>query len=203
MKFVLDQLERLNACAVASRFKGRMDFARVGAFGHSIGGRVAARTCQLEKRVKACLSLDGLARRLHFDENPDGSTLQQPFMVIRQPYKVPPDEVLARMKKTRDQLIEENRQARRDFFESVRAGSYDVSVKTPDINHQSFTDLPLLESGQSEETMKARRRALDLTRTYLRAFFDRHLLGGAAPLLEADAEQLPEVEMTRYQFRAR
>src|SRR5262245_66499886 len=35
-------LERLNAGAVASRFNGRMDLASVGAFGHSIGGRVAA-----------------------------------------------------------------------------------------------------------------------------------------------------------------
>jgi hypothetical protein len=203
MKFVLDQLERLNSGAVLSRFKGRMELAGVGVFGHSIGGRVAARTCQLEKRVKACLSLDGLARRRHFDENPDGSTLQQPFMIIRQPYKLPPDEVLVRMKKTRDQLIEENRHVRQDFFESVKAGSYDVSVKTPGINHQSFTDLPLLESGQSEETIKACRRAMEITRTYLRSFFDHHMLGRAAPLLEAGAAQPPEVEMTRYQFRAR
>ncbi len=202
LMFVLDQLERLNAGAISSRFKGRLDLAGVGAFGHSLGGRVAARTCQLDKRLKACLSLDGLARKPHFDEKPDGSTLQQPFMVIRQPYKVPPDEVLARMKKTREQQIEENRKIRQDFFESVKAGSYDLSVNTPGINHQSFSDLPLLESGQSEETMNARRTAMEITRKYIRAFFDRYVQGRKAPLLEAGAEKPLEVEMTRYQFRA-
>ncbi|HEY7543743.1 MAG TPA: hypothetical protein VID27_02615, partial [Blastocatellia bacterium] len=44
-RFVLDQLEKLNAGNPASQFRGHLDLTRVGALGHSIGGVAAAQIC--------------------------------------------------------------------------------------------------------------------------------------------------------------
>src|SRR5438132_5392225 len=38
---------------------GAIDFRRIGAFGHSQGGRSAATACMLDSRIKACLNEDG------------------------------------------------------------------------------------------------------------------------------------------------
>ena len=37
-------------------FYARLDTGKIGAFGHSIGGLTAARTCQIDLRVKACMA---------------------------------------------------------------------------------------------------------------------------------------------------
>jgi predicted dienelactone hydrolase len=50
-------------------FAGRLDLARVGAFGHSFGGIVAARACQRDPRIKACL-------------NQDGAIANQPYLLV-------------------------------------------------------------------------------------------------------------------------
>jgi hypothetical protein len=56
MLVVLNELSRAPSSAP---FAGRLDVAQVGAFGHSFGGIVAARTCQKDERIKACLNEDG------------------------------------------------------------------------------------------------------------------------------------------------
>src|SRR5688572_31157637 len=54
----LNELQRLNNDPT-SIFASRLDMTRVGVFGHSRGGRIAARACQLDSRIKACLNQDG------------------------------------------------------------------------------------------------------------------------------------------------
>ena len=51
-KFLLDQLEQLNR-SNGSSFAGRLDLARVGVFGHSLGGSTALQFCQEDARCKA------------------------------------------------------------------------------------------------------------------------------------------------------
>ena len=43
----------------SKQFKGRFDLTRVGATGHSLGGKIAITACQQDKRFKFCLNLDG------------------------------------------------------------------------------------------------------------------------------------------------
>jgi pimeloyl-ACP methyl ester carboxylesterase len=75
--FVLDRLVRLNASDSARKFTGRLDMARVGVFGHSLGGAVAAQFCHEDPRCKAGIDIDGA---------PHGSVVQaglrQPFMFL-------------------------------------------------------------------------------------------------------------------------
>jgi dienelactone hydrolase len=76
--FVLDRLERrLNSSDSPGRFTGRLDMARVGVFGHSLGGATAAQFCHDDSRCKAGIDVDG---------DPHGSVvregLHQPFMFL-------------------------------------------------------------------------------------------------------------------------
>jgi dienelactone hydrolase len=206
LSFVLNQLVRLNSGEIRSRFQRRLDLARVGAFGHSIGGRIVGRACQLDNRLKAGLCLDGEPEKKKFDERPDGSTIQQPLMNIKPASEIPTDEALARADTTRQQWEERVRQAlqaEKDFYESVKGGAYDVIVNTPGIGHGSFSDLSLLESGQSEETMTHRRRAIEISRNFTRAFFDRYVRGQPAALLDNRSKRPKEVALTIYKFGER
>ncbi len=75
--FVLDRLARLNASDSSGKFTGRLDMTRVGVFGHSLGGAVAAQFCHEDSRCKAGIDIDGA---------PHGSVIQaglrQPFMFL-------------------------------------------------------------------------------------------------------------------------
>jgi pimeloyl-ACP methyl ester carboxylesterase len=75
--FVLDRLARLNASDSSGTFTGRLDMTRVGVFGHSLGGAVAAQFCHEDARCKAGIDIDGA---------PHGSVIQaglrQPFMFL-------------------------------------------------------------------------------------------------------------------------
>ncbi len=79
--FVLDQLQRLQSGMIPSQFQGRLDLDRVGIIGHSFGGRVAARACQLDSRLNAGAILDSFGRTMTVERKPDGSTMEQPIML--------------------------------------------------------------------------------------------------------------------------
>ena len=66
----------------ASPFRSRLDLNRIGVFGHSRGGRAAARVCQLDKRVKACLNQDGNMAWQPFWLDSSGRSMDQPFMML-------------------------------------------------------------------------------------------------------------------------
>jgi pimeloyl-ACP methyl ester carboxylesterase len=201
--FVLDQLERLESGELPSQFQGRLDLARVGVLGHSFGGRVAARACQLDKRLKAAAILDSFGRRMTVQRNPDGSTLEQPVVLFAT--QMVPDggfaRVVALLQNGGKNLDEELRPVRKEFCQSVRGACYEVVLNTPAISHESFSDMPLLESGQSELTRKNRQRAMDITRGYTRAFFDRYLRNSPAPMLDNPPDNPREIELTRHTFR--
>jgi hypothetical protein len=82
-RFILDQVEDLNASDPTGRFRGKLDLNAVGIFGHSFGGAAAAQVCMLDVRCKAGIDLDGY---------PYGSVVQiglhQPFLFI---WCEPPD----------------------------------------------------------------------------------------------------------------
>lgn len=58
MLFVLDRLETL--AAAGDELAARLDFGRVAALGHSIGGIAAAEACMRDDRFRACGNFDGI-----------------------------------------------------------------------------------------------------------------------------------------------
>jgi dienelactone hydrolase len=202
--FVIDQLERLDSGAVASPFQGHLDLARIGVFGHSFGGRVAAKVCQLDRRLKAGIICDGFGREMTVEKQPNGSTIEQPMMVYYA-RRVPRQgwaRILALLQTPGRDLEAELQAARKEFCESVVAGSLEVTLSTPGIVHESFSDIPLLERRHADASRRGQKRAIEITRSITRAFFDRHLRGRLAPLLDDFPYNPDEVELTRHVYRA-
>lgn len=189
IRAVLDQLAAWNSPAASSLpFAGRLDLTRVGAFGHSFGGIAAARACQKDARIRACLNQDGAIAMKPFYLDTRGWGMDQAFMLIeRAPKREPPtDGELAEMKVTRARIADilKRLNADRDrALGSSGTGSYRVLLRREGTTHMDFSDLPVL-GARDEAEMKARTRVLAVVRSYTRAFFDRHVGGRKARILD-------------------
>ena len=205
----LNELQRLHKDP-ASMFASRLDMSRIGVFGHSRGGRIAARACQLDARFKACLSQDGNIYWQPFFLDEKGQSLQQPFMMLDHFDPELTDEILGQMGTTREQY-EQNRSTRRiqaieKHYKTIAGGSYHVTIATPGISHNSFLDSRLLGRTDSDQMniwpkdVQANTPHLQILRTvtaFTRAFFDKSLSGTAAALLDSP-NSLPDVEIRRW-----
>jgi predicted dienelactone hydrolase len=54
ISFALDQLIAMKGHEKNIPFTDHLDLKRIGTMGHSAGGRAAARTCQVDERIKSC-----------------------------------------------------------------------------------------------------------------------------------------------------
>jgi hypothetical protein len=187
---VLNQLSQFND-ASSSRlpFAGRMNLARVGAFGHSVGGVAAAHACQKDQRIKACLNQDGAMGMKPFYLDAQGWGMDQAFMFIERPPNREPltDADLAELKVTRDRATEilKRLNASRDrVLGSTGTGSYRVLLQRKMTTHIDFSDLPLLAAKDQEE-LQRRLDVIGVVRSYTRAFFDKYVRTMKEPLLDS------------------
>ncbi len=177
--FVIDQLTIFNNATGATRapFAGRIDLSNVGAWGHSFGGRVAARACQIDERIKACLDADGLG--------PDGPIFQyegtklpaQPFLWMEVFHEPPTDAQLAPYNMTRadwEKNHAEQLMKNENELSACRGATYHITIKLPSIEHFSFTDQPFITAKTKAEAQQAE-ETLSVLTDYTRGFFDRYL----------------------------
>ena len=189
-QFVLAQLKLMNKDG-ASPFYQRLDEARIGALGYSLGGAVAAELALRDAAVKAVLDLD---TPLYGEAGRRG--VRQPFMLLSEeiPHSTP--EELARLSfgQRRDAEMDEGDYARQ--LPILRtAGSYQIALRGT--LHTSFQDGILMSplprfSGAGAIAPK---RLISILRQYTVAFFDQSLRGVASPLLAAKASPFPEAEV--------
>ena len=179
--FVMDHLARLNITR-GNVWSQRLDLTRLGVFGHSLGGAAAAQVCHLDARCKAGINLDGdLA----------GSVMQtglaKPFMVIQHDMGSCSDS--------------ECRSFQRDVQAILRTvppeESYHLGITGTE--HFNFTDdavhsvpLSLHLLGLLGPIDGA--RGLQITRTYVLAFFEQYLNQMPSPLLHGPSHAYPEVQ---------
>lgn len=163
--FVLDQLT-----GPRPKWKGSalINPARIAMAGQSIGGAAAPETMLKDVRVRAGVNLDGSM----FLPIPE-SGLARPFMLMGAP--------------SGDSTW------KRDW-EHLTGWKRWLVVKGA--LHPSFTDYDMLLQqlgadlgGGLKET-----RSMDITRTYVAAFFDLHLRGKPQPLLNKPSPRYPEVQ---------
>ncbi len=172
--FVIDRLEAMNA---AGPFKGRLDLGRIGVVGHSLGGAAAGEACMVDSRCRCGVNLDGLQLGGLLDR-----PLGRPFMFVHH-----------------DNEGAANKLINLPFFEAAQDTCYMAMVRGT--RHLSFSDvsLPLFAriSGLPAEALGPidGLRALTVTNDLVRSFFDRHLRGLAAPLLDDPAQGYPEIEL--------
>lgn len=179
--FAMQGLATLSSTANSPCFQA-IDLRRIGAFGHSHGGRAAATACMLDSRIKACLNEDG---RL------DEIQLQRPYWPLpgRQfsgvfamfdwfdpglddedyagMHTSPTDYARARLKPSG---------ANFETYRSPSGGSYHATMLRAGMSHTAFTDLPWLTStSQADRTRYA--MYLDVIRLTGLDFFERTLRG--------------------------
>jgi hypothetical protein len=193
IRFVIDELARYDSeRGLDSPLFAHLDMARIGAFGHSDGGRAAALACQTDHRIRACLDMDGVADNLPFYRDVQGHTMAQPFLLFARPRKVPTEHDAAKMGYTRDQLEQLGTavvKKQTDLLTRMPGGAYRVTISTPGVIHMSFSDAPLIEQ-DNDTTRGDALSALTLIREYTLAFFNEALLHKRSPLLgEAAAER--------------
>jgi pimeloyl-ACP methyl ester carboxylesterase len=187
IRFALDQLVLINRMKKENvPFAGHMDLAKVGAMGHSAGGRAAARACQLDDRIKSCADQDGVAMMQPFYLGPDSIGMKQPFLLFERVRDVPPDEAdAASMGMTLPELLALVKRLRKnkEIALSSTGGSYHVLLRFDSSTHMSFSDLPLLQAKNDQEAAAAY-RILQVTCRYTREYFDKTIKQIAAPLYE-------------------
>src|SRR5262249_35277934 len=149
IRFALNELGRQNRIASSQLpFAGRLDLARVGAFGHSAGGQAAAHACQVDRRLRACLNQDGLTSYAPFYLDARGWGMDQPFLLMaRAPRKDPPTaQELAAMKMTRlqaEEIVARLKARQESILRSTGKGSYHVMLAPDRTTHMDFSDLPV------------------------------------------------------------
>jgi len=193
VRFVIDRMTQLNDDKAQFALAGRIDLKRLAAMGHSAGAEFAARACQQDSRIQACVDLDGgmvpVAALPIYD---DDRTMRQPLLYLEAYH---PDN---KMGGTPDQIAEYHKVKERQL-QQLRPGSYAVVLHSPEIDHSSFGDMPLLFHGQDgfPETPIVLHN-LDLITQFARAFLDKTLLGEKQPLLDGRTSPVPEAIVTAY-----
>ncbi len=185
--FVLDQLIALNQSDPNRILTGKLDLQRVGVFGVSLGGIVVGEACLREPRLRACLMMDAPMSSAVVDAG-----LRRPSMWITR------DAAGMRLERQRaggwsEAEIEAHQSSMRAVYEGVAGPGYFVSV--PGTFHSNFTDIarwtPMASLLGIAGPIDAR-RAHDIINAYSLAFFDRHLRGRAAGLIDELAKRYPE-----------
>ncbi len=187
IRFVLDELRRLDV---------PIDATRAGVFGHSIGGVAAVQASADDARFVAAANLDGGTGEMA-DTLTRGP--KSPVMLITKAVPsggTPTDQTLGQWGLTRaqyDDLMAKDRASRDALYAAMPSVAYRVTIAGA--QHMSFSDAPFLERDYAQIVVS---RVLGITAIYLRAFFDRHLRGTDATLLEKLSLGYPEVRFERY-----
>lgn len=176
VRFVLDQFSRMQQGEFDTPFRGRLDLARIGVFGHSTGGMTAAEACMRDQRVKACANLDGVVNAQPAYVDPQGRGPNQPFLFLEKPLPTMKGET----PEEAGQRLNLLRQRGNALLASVRRGrSYRITVQGA--THSTFSDEEIISDANAARP----RQLLDFSRMYLRAFFDEAFSENESPLLNA------------------
>jgi predicted dienelactone hydrolase len=168
--FLLDELEKLN---LGNGFLGgTLDLGRVGIMGFSKGGAAAGQFCVTDARCKAGINLTGFMYGDIVDIN-----LVEPFMFVAE------EELWCR-----DCYVNDL------FYKRTESSAYQIKIRGA--RHASFGDPSLwgelFESFAGGATIDGERMT-QIQNVYTLAFFDKHLKGLAAPLLDGPSPGYPEV----------
>lgn len=180
--------------SLGAPFLNRVDLGRIGAFGHSIGGLTAARTCQIDPRIKACMDQDSTDYRgSPFIVSDLTDVEKQPFFLfvassadVWSPRALnPSDADLAAQHLTRtafDANMKEQQENQTKQMGAIAGGSYRLMLfDLPGFIHRSFTDQTLLASQLDREQ---RLHNFHVTEVYTLAFFDKYLKGNQHTILD-------------------
>jgi pimeloyl-ACP methyl ester carboxylesterase len=169
---VLNRLASLDRESLAGRLAAQLDMARVGVFGHSMGGVAAAQFCLDDPRCRAGLNLDGIPQYGSLID----ARLDRPFLMV---YSSRPGRLGAN-----DPIYR-------------RAADPYLRVDVPGTGHLDFCDMAFWGGPLRERSILGPIdpvRATGITRTIVRQYFDQELLGKRGALATG-AAAYPEVRL--------
>lgn len=182
--FVLDTLTEWNTKDPDGLFTGKINLDEVGIFGHSYGGATTAETLAQDTRFKAGVSLEG-----GFWGEASHTGLKQPFMYLLTGNTAKSLDPTATQK---DKVFYE--EFAPDLDSVMKKSTGDTYFMTVDhFFHQSFTEIGLLSPALFAKEIDPVHN-IDITRSYVRAFFDQYLKNEPQSLLEGSSSKYPEVK---------
>jgi hypothetical protein len=163
-----------------------IDPSRVAMAGHSAGGAAAIAAMLADSRIRAGIDMDGATHA----PIPDGG-LSRPFLFLgKQASYTPGSGIIASPdgKHVKGPVLTWERD-----WELLTG--WKRWLVMADAVHASFTDLALLadQIGLDIGAGTSGARCVDITRAYVRAFFDLHLRGQPQTLLDQPSPRYPEV----------
>jgi dienelactone hydrolase len=181
--FVLDELTGAHPAWPGA---GLIDPSQIGMAGHSAGGAAAIAAMLADSRIRAGIDMDGSTAAPIPDEG-----LARPFLFLgKQSNYTPGSGIIASPdgKHVKGSVLTWER-------DWVLLTGWRRWLVVAGAVHASFTDLALLadQIGIDTGADLPGARSLDITRAYVRAFFDQHLCGRPQALLDEPSPRYPEV----------
>src|SRR5580692_706944 len=172
VSFVLDELTGAHPPWPGA---GLIDPSRMAMAGHSSGGAAAIAAMLADSRIRAGIAMDGATAASIPDDG-----LSRPFLFLGKQSNYTPGSGGAVTTWERDWK---------------RLTGWKRWLLVAGTVHASFTDLALLADQVGIDTGAALpgARSLDITRVYVRAFFDQHLRSEPQALLDQPSPRYPEV----------
>jgi dienelactone hydrolase len=185
VRFVLDEL---TGAHLAWPGAGLIDPSAMAMAGHSAGGAAAIAAMLADSRIRAGIDMDGSTAAPI-----PGEGLARPFLFLGKQSNYTPGSggavtTLRDWKLLRGAVVTWERD-----WELLTGWKRWLVVAGA--VHASFTDLALLadQAGIDTAAGLSGARSLDITRAYVRAFFDQHLRGRPQALLDQPSARYPEV----------
>ena len=168
LKFVVDELERLNAHH-ESPFVGTLDMSNVALAGHSLGGLTALLGIEQEPRFRAGIFIDGVV--------PDTfSETEKPVFIL-----------------TAGREHRSNQECR--LWDNLRGPRFAVNLKGAD--HVTPSDLVWLAKGAIKTGTMGPEKTVAAIRDYIAAFLDTNLRSEPeGPLLTGPSVEYPDAAVT-------
>jgi dienelactone hydrolase len=166
-----------------------IDPSRIAMAGHSIGGAAAIAAMLADSRIRAGIDMDGATAAPIPDHG-----LSRPFLFLGKQSNYTPGSGGAVTPGTREWKLLRGSVTTWERDWKLLAGWKRWLVVAGAV-HASFTDLALLagQFGIDIDASLPGARSLDITRAYVRAFFDQHLRGRPQALLDQPSPRYPEV----------
>ena len=150
-------------------FKTKLDLDKIGVFGMSMGGIASTEVCLKDKRIKACINIDGGLCTSAIDRK-----IQTPFMFLNSKRFLGYGHL---------------------FTSSSITDCYSLSVKNSD--HYNFTDYSIYPYPPTERFMGTidGNKTIEIMNTMVLAFFDKYLKEREDIDLIKEANKYSEIEI--------
>ena len=192
VSFVINCLEKINTHDLQNILTQHIDLTKIGVFGVSLGGIVAAEASVKDNRIKACLIMES-----RISKNVMEAGIQIPTMIITRSAET----MRLERKKSggwTEKDIEIHQYTMKNIYDRLPSDGYFIQI--PKIFHIDFLDLPLWFpygkyiglTGEMET-----KQAHQIINDFSVAFFDKALMGISSEFLKYPEKKYPEIVYLR------